>query len=393
MNWRLFVSIRYLASKRKERFISVISLLSILGVALGVAALIVVISVMSGFDNDFQQKIIGTNAHIVIDSPYGIKVDPEFRNTLMSVPHVAGASFFLSGQALVRKDEQVTGVILRGIDPDGEMTVTKIDDYIKEGDIRFRKGDVVIGIELARKLGVDIGDGLRLVTSSCVDGRNFKVRGIFASGMYDYDSNLIYTSIADGQDLLALVGTASGIAIKVDDMSNVTKVKKSFQDMVSPPTVVRTWMDANKNFLTAIKLEKTVMFIILTLIVMVACFNIASALIMTVLEKTKDIGILKALGASRFDIMAVFALQGAMTGVMGTALGALTGIALCWILKTYKFITLPSDIYYIDKLPIRMEAGDVAVIILSSLAISFLATLYPSYKAARLDPVEALRYE
>lgn len=393
MDWRLFVSIRYLTSKRKERFISVISLISVAGVALGVAALIVVISVMSGFDNDLQLKIIGTNAHIVIDSPYGMAPDTEFRNKIMSSPHVVAASYFLSGQALARKNEEVTGVMLRGIDPDGEKTVTKIEDYVKEGDICFEKGDIAIGSELAKKLGLGIGDTIHLVTSSCVDGKAFKIRAIFTSGMYDYDANLVYVSITDAQGLLALKDTVSGIAVKVDDMFNVVGAKKNFQDMLSPPTVVRTWMDSNKNFLSAIKLEKTVMFLILTLIVMVACFNIASALIMTVLEKTRDIGILKSIGASRFDIMSVFALQGAMTGAIGTALGAVIGIFLCWLLKTYKFITLPGDIYYIDKLPVKMDPGDISVIIISSLVISFAATLYPSYKASRLDPVEALRYE
>ncbi len=393
MDWRIFVSARYLASKRKERFISVISLISILGVAVGVAALIVVISVMSGFDNDLQQKIIGTNAHIIIDSPYGMEQDGAFRDRALGLPHVKGASYFLNGQALVRKDEQVTGVMLRGIDPEDEATVTKIHDYVSEGSLDCGSGKVVIGSELARRLGAGIGGEVRIVTSSCVEGEDFIVAGIFTSGMYDYDSNFIYMSIPDAQGLLELPGTVSGIAVRIDDVFNATGVKRAFQEIVSPPTVVRTWMDANKNFLSAVKLEKTVMFIILTLIVTVACFNIAGALIMTVLEKTRDIGILKALGASKPDIMAVFALQGAMTGAIGTATGSALGTALCWLLKTYKFITLPGDIYYIDKLPVRMEFADIAVIILSSLALSFAATLYPSYKASALDPVEALRYE
>ena len=393
MNWRLFISFRYFTSKRREKFISIISLISIAGVALGVAALIVVIAVMSGFDNDLQEKIVGMNSHIIIESTYGVKPDDALLTKAEKKPHVIAAAFFLNGQALIRRDDEVHAVIIRGIEPERETRVTKVADYLKEGKLDLRSDDILIGSELAKMLCLKLGDSVNLVTSSHTEGKHFFVRGIFTSGMYEYDMNLIYMNIKDAQELLALYDTATGIAVKVDNVFNAASVKKALQEDFRPPLVVRTWMDANRSLLSALKLEKTVMFIILTLIVLVACFNIASALIMTVLEKTKDIGILKAIGASNSDIMTIFALEGGLVGFLGTALGAFIGTLLCWCLKTYKFISLPNDIYYIDKLPVKLELFDVALIVASSLLICLVSTLYPSYQASRLDPVEALRYE
>jgi len=393
MNWRLFISLRYFISKRRERFISIISLISILGVALGVAALIIVIAVMSGFDNDLQEKIVGMNSHIIIESTYGVKADNDLLSKADKIAHVVRAAFFLNGQALVRREDEVHAVIIRGIEPKREVCVTKIAEYLKEGNLDLKGNGIIIGSELAKRLFLKIGDPITLFTSSYVEGKRFLVRGIFTSGMYEYDISLIYMGLGDAQELLSRYDSATGISVRVDDLFNAASVKKELQEDFRPPLIVRTWMDANRNLLAALKLEKTVMFIILTLIVLVACFNIASALIMTVLEKTKDIGILKAIGASNLDVMLIFAAEGGLIGFLGTALGTLVGIGLSWCLKTYKFISLPNDIYYIDKLPVKLELQDIALIVMASLFISFVSTLYPSYQASRLDPVEALRYE
>jgi lipoprotein-releasing system permease protein len=293
----------------------------------------------------------------------------------------------------VRRGDDVTGVIMKGIEPKDEARVTKLGTYLAAGSLNLGRDGIVIGSELARRLKAGIGDGLSVVSPAYVEGRTFKVRGIFTSGMYEYDSNLVYVSILSAQDLLAVKGLVSGIEVKVDDAFGVNDVKRSLQMRLGPAYVVRTWMELNRTFLAALKLEKTVMFVILTLIVLVACFNIASALIMTVLEKTKDIGVLKTIGATNLNVMAIFALQGGMIGVLGTALGAAAGSVLCFLLKAYRFITLPKEIYYIDRLPVNLQIQDVTLIVASSLTITLLATLYPSFQAGRLDPIEALRYE
>ena len=393
MLWQLFVASRYLAAKRKEHFISIVSLISILGVTVGVAALIIVISVMSGFDDDLKDKIIGTYSHIEIVSDYGMKPSEEITSSILNTPHVQASSFFLNGQALVRRGDAVTGVIVKGIVPRDEVRVKKIGQYLNKGSLKLNDGGIVIGSELASRLGVKLEDNISLISAAYKDGKTFRVAGIFTTGMYEYDTNLVYIDMKKAQDFLGTGDMVSGVAVRVDDAFNVDGVKKLLKMKLRPGYIVRSWVDMNRNLLDAIKLEKTVMFIILTLIVVVACFNIASALIMTVLEKTKDIGILKAIGAANSGIMSVFAIQGMSIGILGTALGTILGVGLCYLLKTYHFINLPKEIYYIDKLPVKMEVQDILVIVVSSILISLLAAIYPAYRASKLDPVEALRYE
>lgn len=407
MPWQLFVAFRYFTAKRKERFISVINLMSMLGIAVGVGALIIVISVMSGFDEDLKSKIIGTYSHIEVISDQGITPSEEFTGRILSARDTIAVSFFLNGQALVKYGSNVTGVMVKGVVPQDEVKTKQVENYIKNGTFLIDSGEIVIGSELAKKTGARIGSKIDLVfpksdrmpgamdiiTKNYAKELPFTVRGIFSSGMYEYDTSLVYINLEDAQSAMGLGNIASGAAVKIQNAFNADSVKDSIRRKLGPPYIVRTWSDSNRNFLEAIKLEKTVMFVILTLIVAVACFNIASSLIMTVTEKTKDIGILKAIGATNPAIMAVFAVQGAITGIVGTLAGAALGISACWCLGKYKFITLPSDIYYIDKLPVKISSGEIYTIVMTSVLISILAALYPALKASRLDPVEALRYE
>ncbi len=399
MSYELWISLKYLLAKRKEKFISIISLISVLGVAVGVMALIVVLAVMSGFDNDLRDKIVGTNSHIIIEREGGIEDFNSVIEKLNTIPHVMAGSPFLNGQALIRKEDsegnidEVIGVILRGIDPVRESNVTNLKRYIIEGDLNVSGNEVIIGKELATKLNLKIGDNLSLVSPVNTFPQDFRVAGIFNSGMYEYDLNLTFTELKTAQRFYGVDGLVGGIGIRIDNVLRAEQTKREIQKELGITYWVRTWMDINRNLFEALKLEKTTMFIILTLIIIVACFNIIGTLIMVVMEKTKDIGILKSIGASNENIRKIFMLNGFIVGVVGTILGTCGGISLSILLKKYPIIKLPQDIYYIDRLPVDIQFGDFFAVILAAIIISLLATLYPANQAARLDPVEALRYE
>ena len=393
MPYELWIGFRYLVSKRKEKFISIISFISIMGVALGVTALIVVLAVMSGFDRDLREKIVGTNSHIVIEKDGGILDYNSLVRKINKIPHVKASSPFINGQALIRQDEQVLGVMLRGIDSVREKDVTNIQKYMESGTLELKKDTVTIGSELSARLGLKIGDTISLISAADPEPKDFKIAGIFNSGMFEYDMSLIFTNLENAQAFYATGNVAGGIGIKVDDVNNADRIKKDVQRNIGADYRVRSWSELNKNLFSALKLEKMTMFIILALIVVVACFNIASTLIMMVMEKTKDIGILKSIGADNRSIRKIFMLDGFLIGFTGTIIGAIGGFGLCYLLKTYQFIKLPKDIYYIDRLPVNLELSDSMTIIIAAVIISLLSTLYPSWQAAKMEPVEALRYE
>ena len=393
MSYELWISFRYLVSRRKEKFISIISLISIMGVAVGVTALIVVLAVMSGFDNDLREKIVGTNSHIIIEKEGGISDYNDLVNEINKIPHVKASSPFLNGQALIRQKEQVLGVILKGIDPAREKDVTNIQKYLESGTFELKKNTVMIGKELSSRLGLNVGDMISLISAADPKPKDFRVEGIFNSGMFEYDMSLVFTNLESAQNFYATGNAAGGIGVKVDDVNRADFIKKDVQKKIGFDYWVRSWSELNKNLFSALKLEKIVMFIILALIVVVACFNIASALIMMVMEKTKDIGILKSIGADNISIKKIFMLDGFLIGFAGTFIGAIGGFSLCYLLKTYQFIKLPKDIYYIDRLPVNLELSDSIIVIAAAILISLLSTLYPSWQAAKMEPVEALRYE
>ena len=393
MRYEAWISFRYLVSKRREKFISIISFISIMGVAVGVTALIVVLAVMSGFDNDLREKIVGTNSHIVIEKDGGIADYDALVEKINGMPHVVASAPFVNGQALIRQKDQVTGVLFRGIDPQREKQVTNIEKYLEAGTLELDKDSVLIGRELAWRLNLVIGDEVSLVSASNSKPRAFKIVGIFNSGMFDYDMNLVFTSLEGAQVFYAVEGLAGGIGVKVDNVHDAGRIKDEIQSCIGFDYWVRSWSDLNKNLFSALKLEKITMFIILALIVLVACFNIVSTLIMMVMEKTRDIGILKSIGATNRSIRNIFMLNGFFIGFSGTAIGAAGGFILCHLLDKYQFVKLPRDIYYIDRLPVNLNLVDAGTVIIAAIAISLVSTLYPAWQAARMEPVEALRYE
>jgi lipoprotein-releasing system permease protein len=410
MRYELFISLRYLKAKRKQIFISVITILSIGGVALGVMALVIVLSVMSGFEDDLKTKILGTNAHLVVlQHGSSMRDYGEVIRRVQGIQGVLATTPFIFSQAMLTSENNVHGIILRGIDPNTAGRVINIESTLKKGSMESLKREdqasglpgILLGKELAQTLGVMLDDTVVVVSplgalapmGSGPLMKKFCVRGIFDSGMYEYDTSLAYISLPSAQKFLGMDDTVSGVEVRVQDIYGVRKVAQSIQKALGFPFWTKDWMQMNKSLFAALKLERTVMFIILVLIVLVAAFGIVSTLIMVVMEKNKDIAILKSMGATAKSVTRIFIFQGLIIGVVGTILGLIGGYGICILLAKYQFISLPSDVYYISRLPVKMNGIDFVLVALSAIGISFLATLYPSWQAAKLDPAEALRYE
>ncbi len=411
--YELFIGLRYTRAKRRNHFISVIALISMLGIALGVMALITVLSVMNGFQKELRGRILGVASHVVING-VGNRLVP-WRDVMASAtkhPDVVAVAPFVLAQSMLSVGSAVQGAVIRGIDPKAEAKVAEVGQHMRSGrmeDLKPGEFGIVLGSELARALTVRVGETVVLIAPQgqvtpagiLPRLRQFRVVGIFEVGMYEYDYGLAYIDIQDAQRLYRLEDAVSGVRLKLDDLMQAPRVARELARLLPGEAYAADWTRSHANFFRAVEIEKRVMFIILTLIVAVAAFNIVSALVMAVTDKQADIAILRTLGASPGSVMKVFMVQGSLMGVIGTLAGVAAGVLLAlnidvvvpFIEQTFGVRFLAKDVYYISDLPSDLQWADVIVIGVVSLVLTLLATIYPSWRAARINPADALRYE
>jgi lipoprotein-releasing system permease protein len=418
MRYELFISFRYLRARSKQYFISFISFISIAGVALGVATVIIALSVMTGVESIYRDKMLNSEGHLVVfgDSDRPIGIYRSAMETINSIDGVIATAPALVRQAYLQDEfgDNQMGVLIKAIDTDLEPKVTGIGEYVKD-ELDFDSplikmaqkhtkdtifGGIILGKGVARRLEVTKGDLVRII-SRLVETpaglqpviRTLVVIGEYESGMYTYDSNLAFLSLETGQELYNVVDAVDRIEVKIKDIHQANKIRRDIQMELGLSYYIMTWMEAHKDLFEAINLEKIVTFIIEALIILVAAFNITSTLIMMVMEKTKEIGILKSMGATQKSIWSIFTFEGTLIGVIGSLIGTLLGVFICWSLETWLPIRIPGNVYQINRLPAEINWYFVIFVNISSLLICWLATLYPAWRASIMRPVEALRYE
>ncbi len=411
--YELFIGLRYTRAKRRNHFISFISLISVLGMALGVMALIVVLSVMNGFQKEIRARMLGASPHLEVVADGGRM---EGWNSIMERiernPEVLAAAPYVSGQGMLSYGQSVQGVMVRGIDPQREISITELANKVKAGSLaNLRSGEfgIVLGSDLARALGVRMNDKVMLIAPQGTITpagmmprlKQFRVVGIFEIGMAPYDNSLALININDAQKLFQLGDAVTGISTKLKDIDRAPVVAAELQRQLPDGLYANDWTHENSNYFSAVKMEKKMMFIILSLIVAVAAFNIVSTLVMAVTDKQADIAILRTLGASPSSIMKIFIVQGVVIGLIGTLAGSISGVVLAknldvvvpFIEHLFGVQFLSKDVYYISELPSDLRYHEVMLVSGISFLISLIATLYPSYRASKTQPAEALRYE
>ena len=412
LDW--YIARRYLAAPRRGRFLSLITWIALGGVTLGVMALVIVISVMNGMQEELRAKILGSNPHVlVLQTGTSLRMDgwEQVLDRVRTVDAVVGAAPFVVTSVGIQRAGYAQTADLYGVLPEPEgVPVTDFERDLQDGVYSLDHTEsglpaVLVGSLLAQRMQLFKGDTLVLVSLENVNEsplgglyptvRQFEMAGSFTTGMYEYDLRNIYTTLAAAQDLLGIAGAnqVGGIAVRVEDLWEADAVGREIRAAVGPGHFIESWMTTNRSFFSALKLEELAMGVILGLIIVVAAFNVVSTLVMVVVDRTREIGILKSMGMTDRAILRVFRLQGLWIGMIGTSLGVALGLLMAWALDRYQFISIPADLYYLDHLPVAVDVLDVATIIVVSMGITFLATLYPASRAAGLRPVEAIRHE
>lgn len=405
----LFLALRYLRPRRT--FVSIITIISVLGVTLGVMVLIIVISVMTGFDHDLREKILGLNPHIVVTSIGPMRAWEQKAALIEKRPHMAGVSPFISSPVLAKFAGRAFAPTLWGVDPAREKRTVNLGRFVVDGKEGAGKlcldgESAVIGIEMARRNGIVLGDKLLIYSPKNLEERKVAylpaeliVTGIFDSGMYEYDAHLVFTSLETAQDLLGLENLVQGLGVMTDNLERVVEVQKDLNAVLIPPIHARTWMEMNRTHFSAVAVEKNLMFFLLIFIIIVAAFGITSNLITITVQKRREIGILKALGATPRNILSVFLIQGIIVGIIGTILGLASGLTVLYYRNDFLeflrvrtgFEIFPSEIYQFTQLPSQTSVTDLVIICGSALVICTLAGLFPAWRAARLQPAAAIR--
>ncbi len=406
MKFEFFIARRYLQG-RSQRLISGTSAIAIGGVFVGVAAIIIVLSVQNGFHKELRDRILGASPHITVSQfnykpiEYQGANDP-LADKIQLLPGVVAVAPFIYSKILIRAGSLVEGGVAKGVDPELESKMTDIYRTVIEGSFSFESSGVVIGVELARSLGLLVGDRITLFSPFAGTAtpvgylprtRTFRINGIFDAGMYEYNSSFVFVDIKELQEFLGLPGRISGFEVRCYEPLNAGRIARRIAWELGSPFRATDWISQNRNLFTALKLEKTVTFIVLVLIVLVAAFNIVGMLTMLVIRKTREIGILKTIGAKSKSITRIFVMLGLLIGTLGTAGGAIFGFVVSYLLNRYQFVSLPGDVYFIKNLPVELQWQDFVIVCTSALLITLIATFYPAYRAAKLQPVEAIRYE
>ena len=414
MSYSLFIASRYLTSRSKRTFISIISFMSVLGVAIGVAALVIVMSVYNGVTEEMREKILGANPHVMVMAtqagafgPEAARGEGEVIERIRETPGVVSATPFLYAEVLLSTPQGATGLVVRGIDPVSAGESMPLLHHLESGSVEdlvreSGPAGMIVGHDLARRFNLRVGSRVNLMspagqrtTAGFVPKlRSFRVVGVFKSGMSDFDSRLAYVSLGAAQDLMGYPdGHVSGVEAFVKNPYDARDIAKDVAERLGPPFYSRNWIDMNANLFAALQLERFGMFIVLLMVILVGSFSIITSLVMLVMEKTKDIAILMSMGATAAGVRRIFMFQGAIIGAVGTSIGYVLGIVLALLLKKYQFIELPPGVYMMDTLPVIIDPVDLLVIGAVSMLLCFVATIYPARQAARLVPAEALRYE